>query len=424
MRRPCRPFFARFFASAVAALWLAGCVHLPPAPPPEAVTPPAKPAEAPSGPYFTKLLPEQFPAFNDDLPKETLSRAIDRSLAYLKSASFRLHQIGGASYSRDFLIESLEDFKRLWKSAPDEKSFLESLRRNFDVYQSTGSDNAGKVVFSSYYEPTLPARDKPDAKFKFPLYARPPDMVDIQLKDFNPKWEDEKIIGRVSGNKVSPYFTREEIDLDKALAGRNLELAWLSSNFDRLSLHIQGSGRLVFAGGVEKRAQFAATNNYPYRSVGLILIETGAMNRDEVTHERVRQYFEDHPEAGEWVIAKNKRYTFFEIKDIEPDSEPLGTIRQQLTPGRSIAFDPQVAPLGILAFMETLIPSAAENGKLLGVIPAARFVVLQDTGGAIKGPGRVDLFAGHGPQAHTLATNLWYPGRLFLVIKKLPAPAR
>lgn len=213
-------------------------------------------------------------------------------------------------------------------------------------------------------------------------------------------------------------------DVRDVLAGKGFEIAWLENQYDRLDLHIQGSGALRLPSGKKVMAKFAATNSLPYKSVGSVILGSGAISRAELSHARMRQYLTEHPEGESWLISQNPRYTFFELVPMPTDGEPIGTMLQPLTTGRSIAVDQKMIPLGAVAYFETPMPHADKNGNLLGIFPTSRLALCQDTGGAILGPGRVDIYAGFGPQAKAQATHQFSEGKLYILLKKLPARER
>ncbi|MBI4051750.1 MAG: MltA domain-containing protein [Elusimicrobia bacterium] len=393
--------------------FLSGCISLPKSAPPP-----------------LKLLSvKEIPEFMDDLPKETLIPSLENSIKYFESqaqeTSRKSYRVGDILLTPQHMADSLKTFLKLWKEIKNPAELAQRISQDFDVYQSNGKDGLGTVVYSAYYEPTLEASLKKTQEYRFPLYKKPPNLVEAALEDFDAsKWKGEKVIGRVQEGKLVPYFNREEIDFEKALSGKELEIAWLKNRFDVVDLHIQGSGRLTFPDGTEMRAKFAATNGLEFKSPGTVLLSSGAIPKDEFTYERAKQYLREHPDIEPWVLARNKRYTFFAITPIEKNQGPLGTMQAPLTAGRSIAIDPKIIPLGTLAFIATKVPIVSEDGNLLGIKPTSRFVLCQDTGGAIQGPGRVDLFVGHGKQAWTTARNLWEQGKLYFFIKKLPPPSR
>jgi membrane-bound lytic murein transglycosylase A len=251
-------------------------------------------------------------------------------------------------------------------------------------------------------------------------------MVEVDLAAFDKKYAAaDPLIGRVGKDKrVEPYFTRGDIDIRKSLAGKKLEIAWLKDKFEALDLHVQGSGILKFPDGKEVLAKYAGTNAHPYNSVGLLLVRANIFAQGDLTREKLRDYLHAHPEAEDWILASNPRYTFFDLAPLPADGEPFGTIQQSLVGARSIAIDPAVIPLGALAYFTTTSPQADKDGRLLGNFPNSRFALCMDTGGAIKGPGRVDIYAGHGKQADATAKSQWADGKLYILLKKLPPRER
>lgn len=378
-----------------------------------------------SGPALKLVPPDQLPVFEDSFKSRAgLVKAARNTLRYLekvrKDNPTKLFVIGDKSYGVQALIDSAEALIEVTKST---EALNERVRAAFDVYQSVGSDGQGKVVFSSYYQPMLEASLKPSATYKHPIYKRPSDMVDVDLGAFGKG--AEVLIGRVGKDKrVVPYFSRGEIDVKKALAGKGLELAWLKDRFDILDLHIQGSGILKLPSGKELLAGYAATNARPYNSVGLTLVKAGVFTREEITHDKLRQYLRDNPHAEQWILSQNPRYTFFELKPLPADGEPYGTIMEPLTPSRSIAVDAALIPLGVVTWFTTTSPQVDREGRLLGLFPNSRFAMAMDTGGAIKTPGRVDIYVGHGKQAAVTARNQWAEGKLYVLVKKLPPRER
>lgn len=409
MRRTALPVFLALAAACVPLRTRAPLA--PPAPPP----PPA----------VERLEPARWPALADDLPPESLENAVRESVAYLGKLGDKLHAFGAESIGTRRLIDTLEELARTRREAADDGELDRLLRERFDLYRINRSTEGGKAHFSAYYQPVLEAARAPDERFKYPLFAKPTDLIEAPLGDFKKELAGETLVGRVSAdNRFVPYFDRRDIDVRGALAGRGLELAWLAHPFDRLNLHIQGSGLLQFTDGTEAIAAYAATNARPYASVGLALIGSGAMTREQLSAEVLRRYLEEHPEGEAWLLSRNPRYTFYKLDPLPPGGEPKGTIDQPLTAGRSIAVDPKTTPLGLAGFMAVPLPQADAEGRLLGKSLARRLVLCQDTGGAITGPGRVDIYQGHGPQAKAAAHGVWDTGELYILLKKLPPRQR
>lgn len=400
-------------------LALAGCLP-PPKPAPVVVAPPPPPP-----PAFELVAPEAWPVLADDLTADTLARAAEKSLAFLGGADDKLWSLGPVQVGTRALAETLEGLVAARREAKDAEDLTRRLKEGFDLWRVRGSTVGGGAFFSSYYQPTLPASRKRTDEYRFPLYKRPADLVEVDLTTFDPKWKNERLYGRVDKNGAFvPYFSRRDIDVRGELDGKGLELAWLKDSFDRLNVHIQGSGLLKFPDGTMAMARFAGTNGRPYQSVGLAVAGSGAMTREQLNAATLKQYLADHPEGEAWLVSRNPRYTFFELVDLPEDGEPNGTIGQALTAGRSIAVDPSAVPLGAACWSLVTLPQADAEGRLLGRSPVGRFRLAQDTGGAIKGPGRVDLYMGHGAEAATVAHRVWDAGELYVLLKKAPARSR
>lgn len=384
-----------------------------------------------TAPALRLLAPSELPRFEDSFKsKAGLLRAARKTLSYLqkveKENPTKIIRIADRSYGPAALTDSLREFISIVETSTGAAQLDQRVRAAFDVFQSLGGDGQGKVVFSSYYQPVLEASLKKSERFPHPIYRKPPDMVEIDLSLFDKKYPaDAPLVGRLDKDRrLVPYFSRGEIDIKKALAGKGYEVAWLKNRFDVLDLHIQGSGILKLPSGQEVLARYAATNARPYNSVGLTLVKAGIFSREEINHDKLRQYLRDNPQAENWILSQNPRYTFFEVVPLPEDGEPFGTINESLSPSRSIAIDPAVIPLGALAFFTTTSPQADKEGRLLGQFPNSRFALCMDTGGAIKTAGRVDIYVGHGKQAATTARNQWSEGKLYILVKKLESRQR
>jgi membrane-bound lytic murein transglycosylase A len=272
-------------------------------------------------------------------------------------------------------------------------------------------------LFTGYYEPLLHGSRKRGGKYTVPLYLRPPELVMVDLGDFREELRGQRIAGKVVGGNLEPYPGRREID-EGALSGRRLELVWVDDPVDAFFLHIQGSGRVRLAEGGEMRVGYAAQNGHPYRAIGRDLIERGALRREEVSMQTIRQWLEANPEQAAEVMQKNASYVFFQ--EIEGEG-PLGAEGVPLTPGRSLAVDRKFLPLGVPLWLAASLPPAAEGqpGRKL-----RRLMVAQDTGGAIRGPVRGDVFWGHGEEAAEIAGKMRHRGRLWVLLPKALASRR
>ncbi len=361
------------------------------------------------------LEPEGIPSFESDLNKESLTIAASWSIEFLRRLpEDHLFQYGEDQYSAGHLIKSMETFLYLLDEAEDMEELTEMIRDRFNVYQSVGSDGRGAVLYTGYYEPILKGSLTPNEKHRWPLYARPNDLIQVDLERFSPKFKGEKIVARFDGSQIVPYFSREEIDSHGMLSGRQLEIAWLEDPIDIFFLQIQGSGQIVLEDGALLRVNYSASNGRPYRSIGGLLINRGIIDREEMNIPRLREYLRDNPDQRKEILNHNESYVFFRMVE----EGPLGNIEVPLTPGRSIATDSRLFPKGGLVYICTEKPMIDDSGSIVAWVPFSRFALNQDTGGAIRGPGRVDLFWGSGEEAGLPAGHMKTEGKLYFLVEK------
>ncbi|MGD9537854.1 MAG: murein transglycosylase A [Alphaproteobacteria bacterium] len=268
--------------------------------------------------------------------------------------------------------------------------------------------------FTGYFEPELNASLKPDARYRVPLHGRPGDLVTVDLGRFRDAWKGERIAGRVEAGALVPYPARDAISAG-ALDGKAPVLAWAEDPVDVFFLHIQGSGRLALAGGELRRIGYAAANGRPYFAIGRALVEEGELAKDEVSMQSIRAWLAKHPERAPGLMNRNPSYVFFEWRDgLDPADGPLGAEGIPLTPERSLAVDRALLPFGAPVWLETSVPTAPGSpGR-----PYRRLMVAQDTGGAITGPVRGDIFFGTGARAGELAGRMNAEGRYFVLLPK------
>jgi len=286
------------------------------------------------------------------------------------------------------------------------RSFFETEFRPFQVL--AGDDPAG--LFTGYYEPLLHGSLSRDARHRVPLYALPDDLVQVDLGRFDPALKDKRIAGRVEEGQLVPYPDRAEIEA-KGLAGVPA-LVWVDDAVDAFFLHIQGSGRVSLAEGGELRVGYAGQNGRSYHPVGRELIRSGALTRENVSMQSIRAWLEANPDKAQDLMNTNPSYVFFRALE---GPGPLGALGVPLTPERSLAVDRRSMPLGAPVWLETTRPDV-DAGR-----PAHEFrrlLVSQDTGGAIRGAVRGDVFWGHGPEAYEIAGRMKQPGRWYLLLPK------
>ncbi len=360
-----------------------------------------------AGPYvgLTRISPPPAESLADDLSAETMIRAVNQSLAYLKRLPpQRRIRLGRESTTAQGLIMSLEEVLRLVDLHGLSPAFFKALRADFLFFSAADS-----VLFTGYYEPLLEGAEIPDQAHPTPLLSPPEDLISLNLKDFG--MDSKTIRGRVQGRKLVPYYTREEIG-QGALAERGEALAWVDP-VEAFFLQIQGSGRIRLPDGREILVNYADQNGHPYVSLGKVMIQRGLMEQKDVSLQSLKEYLRAHPLEAEELLAANPSFVFFRIVE----QGPLGCLEVPLTPGRSVALDRKIYPDACLGLIRVKLPLIRE-GRIESWQERVRLVLVQDTGGAIRGPSRADLFFGHGEEAELGAGNMKEQGRLMIIIHK------
>ena len=363
-----------------------------------------------AGPTLQGFEKAPIPDFTDDMDAASFAAALDKNLAYWADyPDDKPVQLGDATLTAGQVKRSIAALKALAGSAASPQALLAGLRERFDAYKSVGT-GGGQATVTAYYEAELDAVGAKDAKHPFPVLLRPKDLIRL-----DPSVGSPFDYGRIDPRgRLIPYFSRADITAG-ALAAENLEIAWVAHPTDLLVLQTEGSGFLNMAGG-RRRVGFDGANGWPYRSVGQQLIRCGILPAGS-TGKPVLDFLRKQPRAREAAYVNlNPRYTFFTVEGAADGS--YGAIGQLLTPGRSIAIDPATAPLGGAGLLVTRLPVADADGNITGTRVLTRLVALQDTGAAIRGPGRVDLFLGAGRQADAVGHAMLYPGTLYVFILK------
>ena len=356
-----------------------------------------------------------YPKFQDDMDYASLAQSIRNNLEYLNRLDPEfLFSYGKHKFTCLQVRNSQKAFLQLIAKNPDPKELNDELKKRFWVFRAMGRAGNKKVLFSGYYEPIYEGSLTPDPVYKYPLYQKPEDLIQIDLSQFKEKFAGESIIARIDGKEVLPYFSRKQIEGDDALAGRGLEIAWLKNPLDVAFLHIQGSGRLRLPDGSTVSVGYQAANGRPYRSIGRYLMDRGLLNQEDVSMQSIRAYLAEHPEILEEVLNHNPSYVFF--RPIE--NGPFGNINVPLTAGRSLALDSRLFPKGALCFVSSEKPVVNERSEIMEWTKLSRFFLNQDTGGAIKGSGRADIFWGSGVYAELAAGHMRQEGDLFVLIMK------
>lgn len=340
----------------------------------------------------------------DFVQKETLLQTAMRlkEKPFGESLQFGPCQINTQDYAQ-FLINL----------APDSEVAL------FEVY---GKEEWGEILLTSYFSPVYEARKSPQGEFIQPVYAIPDDLVEVKMDDFSHRDLLDQEVGRtvVSGRMVDgpgslkrivPFYSRSDIDMGGALKGKNLELAYMKP-IDAFVLQIQGSGQLTFPGGEVIELGYGAQNGHRYYSIGKSLLDI--IPKEEMSLAKIKDYLEGlEREKLYEFLSLNPSYVFFKPMK---KKKGLTTFGLEPAPMETLAIDYRLFPLGALAYLEYPHPKVSETEVIFE--DKGRFVFAHDTGGAIKGGGRADLYWGSGEMAEKAAGLMRHPSRLYFIAPK------
>ncbi|GHH02548.1 MltA domain-containing protein [Comamonas sp. JC664] len=351
----------------------------------------------------------------DDGDLASLRTAVAESLVWLRSRPADHRFIYGArQVSPAELRTALERLHTRLQADLSPEQLWAVVLEDFELLEAAGGED-GQVLFTGYYEPTIEASLTRTAEYTVPIHAAPADLIEVPLEPFAERFKAERVFGRLDGRKVVPYWSRGDIRGGR-LDGRKLELAWAKDPVALFFLEVQGSGSLLLPDGTRRRLGYAASNGRPYRSIGSLLIQEGAIPKEEMSMQALRAWLAANPEQRTRVLEHNESYVFFRFLN----TASVGSLGRPVTAGRSIATDARLFPKGGLAFIQTERPVRMADGSVQWK-PLSRFVLNQDTGGAIRGAGRVDVFWGAGPQAELAAGMMKQKGRLLFLV---PRPGR
>lgn len=367
-----------------------------------------------AGSALDRLRPYQYPAFFDDLDYDGLARGISQSLVYLRRLpQDRLFWFADDSFSARHMVRSLEAFDRFIATKPPPEALNQFLEKHFRVYRSKGRGLSGEVLFTGYYEPFLEGSLIRSEAFPYPVYAMPRDLALVNLSAFginNP--EKPTLVGRVTPEQtIIPYYDRQEIEA-YPLIDHAPPIAWIKDRIALFFMQIQGSGQILLETGSRLRVHYHTSNGHPYRSIGSYLIKEGKIPREEMSMQRLRTYLKAHPGEVDTILNYNPSYVFFKIEE----GGPVGCYGVEVTAGRSLALQKRIFPAAALTFMVTAKPLVDAGGEVVSWRSLRRFGLNQDTGGAIRGPGRADLFWGNGPYAEIAAGHMQHPGELYFLV--------
>ncbi|HAC63741.1 MAG TPA: murein transglycosylase [Cyanothece sp. UBA12306] len=330
--------------------------------------------------------------------KWNLIRAISLSLRYLKTPSaqevYENYPIEGIT--RDRVRRSLIRFQELLKTAKSPQDLQAAVQREFVLYRSIGHDNQGTVHFTGYFEPVYRASRQRTAEYSYPLYRKPPNLE----------------------NWPTPHPTRQELEGKDGLGNNSLlkgnELVWMSDRLEAYLVQVQGSAKLKLSDGSTTTIGYDGSTDYPYISIGKELVNDGVFKLEELSLPVLIDYLQKNPPELSNYLPRNNRFIFFRETNGAPAQ---GSIGVRVTAERSIATDKSIMPPGALALIQTPIPYLTKTGEI-EIRLVNRYVLDQDTGSAIKGPGRVDIFMGTGKTAGDRAGLISHSGALYYLLLK------
>jgi membrane-bound lytic murein transglycosylase A len=331
-----------------------------------------------------------------------LRQAIDHSRDYLrKPSSQKFFPVSGITHGQ--AMESLDAFAELLDSGLRGQQLNQAIREKFDVYTSVGCDDRGTVLFTGYYTPIFNGSLTRTEKFKYPLYEQPDDLV---------KEPDGEIRGRrLPDGTITPYPPRAVIEDSMMLRGK--EIAWLSDLFEAYIAQVQGSAKLRLPDGKLTTVGYAGSNGLEYESVAQALVKDGRISGDKISLSAMIDYFKKYKDQVKMYIRRNPRFVFFK----KEGGPPLGCLNEPVTTLRSIATDKSIFPRASLAFISTTLPQAISSTTVINRIYSG-FALDQDAGGAIRAPGRCDVYMGIGETAGKLAGQTYQEGRLYYLFLK------
>jgi len=289
---------------------------------------------------------------------------------------------------------------------PDRDAARRFFEAHFTPYRVTRADGADEGLITGYYEPLLRGSRNATARYRYPVYGVPDDLLVIDLAEAYPELKGLRLRGRLEGRRVVPYYDRAQIGQGRApLVGR--ELVWVDDAIELFFLQVQGSGRVVLESGETLRVGYADHNGFPYRSIGRYLAERGELPLEKASMQGIQAWARANPDKLTEVLNVNARYVFFrELPAGLPG--PLGSLGAPLTARRSLAVDPEFVPLGAPVYISTTWPLSSR--------PLNQLMLAQDTGSAIRGAVRADFFWGNGEEAAREAGRMKQPLRMWVLL--------
>lgn len=308
------------------------------------------------------------------------------------------------------LLEAAENFQP--DTAPAARRFFENHCRPFQICPATGTSG----FVTGFYEPEIEVSPTPDDIWKYPFYLRPPELVDLDDANRPSGMDTSYMFGRQDEGSISAFPDRQAID-QGYLHGRGLEIAWAKSKVDVFFVHVQGAARLRFADGSLKRITYAAKAGHAFSPIGRLLIDRGKIERQTVSMQTIRKWLNENPHEADEVLWHNRSYIFFREADVSDQSlGPIAAAKVPLIAGRSLAVDRTIHTFGFPFFIRSGTLTHLDGGKSF-----SRLMLALDTGSAIVGPARGDIFTGSGDDAGEQAGTIRNDADFYVLIPETAA---
>jgi membrane-bound lytic murein transglycosylase A len=372
-------------------------------PQPEPVKPPYDNPLPPGQSALRKITnPYQIPDFTlACIDLKGLRESIGSSLNYLsKPSSKQFFPVDEITHHHT--VRSLETFAELLDNGLTGSALNQAVRDKFDVYISVGCDDRGTVLFTGYYTPIFDGSEMPDGWYRYPLYNQPPDLV---------KGPDGEILGRrIADGTITQYPPRAVIERTQMLSGK--ELIWLTDPFETYIAHVQGSAKIRLPDGTLQTVGYAGNNGHEYRSISQQMVSDGVISKNQLSLAAMIDYFKRHRDQVAKYTGLNPRFVFFR----KEEGAPRGSLNVPVTAYRTIATDKSIFPRASITYITTTLPRH-KQGRIVNELYSG-FALDQDTGGAIRAPGRCDVYMGVGDDAGRLAGQTYQEGKLYYLFLK------
>ena len=349
--------------------------------------------------------------WGEDDPRELIS-ALRRCRAHILNK--KPYRTGALGITAEELLPAMQAAEELGgaSSAGEARSFFEAHFVPFFIRR----DDSGNGFVTAFYEPDIEVSATPDATWRYPFYRRPDDLIDLDDSNRPVSIDPSYMFGHLRDGEISEYPDRKAIDLGY-LDGRGLEIAWAKSKADVFFTHVQGAGRLTFRDGSVKRITYAAKAGHPFTGIGRHLVETGEIDPAKISMGAIRDWLAHNPDRADETYWRNRSYIFFREEEMgDPALGPVAAAKVQMTPGRSLAVDRSIHTFGCPFYIESESLTRLDTGK-----PFRRLMLALDTGTAIVGPARGDIFTGSGSEAGDLAGSVRNDANFFIFVPKAAA---